>query len=74
MDKINFIAEVGVNHEGNLKSAFSHIIAAKKGGADTVKFQVYKAEKIVSRYAKSYWDKKKIKKQVNLSYSKNLMH
>ena len=40
MDKINFIAEVGVNHEGNLKSAFNHIIAAKKGGADTVKFQV----------------------------------
>ncbi len=70
MDKINFIAEVGVNHEGNLKSAFNHIIAAKKGGADTVKFQVYKAEKIVSRYAKSYWDKKKNKETSQLKLFK----
>ena len=58
MKDLNFIAEIGVNHEGKLKSAFKHVQAAKDGGAQSVKFQVYKAEKIVSRYAKSYWDKK----------------
>ena len=40
------IAEVGVNHNCSLKMAKKLIIAAKKNGADIVKFQTYKAEKL----------------------------
>ncbi len=53
-----FIAEIGVNHEANLKKAFKCIKDAKEGGAQAVKFQCYKAEKIASKYAGAYWDKK----------------
>ena len=57
-EKIYFIAEIGVNHEANIKLARKIILDAKKGGADAVKLQSYKAEKIASKYAKAYWDKK----------------
>lgn len=53
-----FIAEIGVNHEANLKKAFKCIKDAKEGGAQAVKLQCYKAEKIASKYAGAYWDKK----------------
>ncbi len=53
-----FIAEIGVNHEANLKKAFKCIKDAKDGGAQAVKLQCYKAEKIASKYAGAYWDKK----------------
>ena len=39
-----FIAEVGVNHNGDLNLAKKMILAAKKSGADAVKFQTFKAE------------------------------
>ena len=51
------IAEIGVNHEANLKKAFKCIKDAKDGGAQAVKLQCYKAEKIASKYAGAYWDK-----------------
>ena len=38
------IAEIGVNHEGNLDKAKELIKLAKEGGADAAKFQSYKAE------------------------------
>ena len=41
------IAEAGVNHEGSLKLAKKLVDLAKKGGADGVKFQTYKANKLV---------------------------
>ena len=44
-----FIAEVGVNHENNLSRAKKLIDLAKEGGADGVKFQTYKAEKIACK-------------------------
>ena len=34
---------------------------AKKGGADAVKFQTYKANSLASIYSPSYWDLKKEK-------------
>ena len=43
------IAEIGVNHGGSMKNAKKMIDLAKKGGADCVKFQTYKAEKIVKK-------------------------
>jgi len=51
MKKTFIIAEAGVNHNGNLELAKKMIDVAVKAGADAVKFQTFKAEKMVSRYA-----------------------
>jgi N-acetylneuraminate synthase/N,N'-diacetyllegionaminate synthase len=45
------IAEVGVNHNGSVKMAKRLTDAAKEVGADAVKFQAFKAERIVTKYA-----------------------
>jgi len=50
------IAEVGVNHESCMKTAMRLIDEAAEGGADAVKFQTYKAEKLASRDSPAYWD------------------
>ena len=36
-----FVAEIGVNHCGNTNLAKKMILAAKKSGADAVKFQTF---------------------------------
>jgi sialic acid synthase SpsE len=53
------IAEIGVNHEGNMGLAKRLIDEALEGGADAVKFQSYKAETIASKNSPSYWDTSK---------------
>lgn len=53
------IAEIGVNHEGNLELAKRLIDLAKEGGADAAKFQSYKAGRIASRHSPAYWDTSK---------------
>ena len=40
---INFVAEIGLNHNGSIDLAKHHIEAAKESGATTVKFQTYNA-------------------------------
>lgn len=45
-----FIADVGANHDGDLNRAFELIRLAKEAGADAVKFQNFKAKKIVSKF------------------------
>ena len=44
------IAEIGVNHNGDMNLAREMIHAAKEAGADAVKFQTFKAETLVSQY------------------------
>lgn len=46
------IAEAGVNHNGNEDLAFKLVDAAFKAGADVVKFQTFKAKKLVTKTAK----------------------
>ncbi len=46
------IAEAGVNHNGDINLAKQLIDAAATAGADYVKFQTFKADKIVSKDAK----------------------
>lgn len=53
-----FIAEIGVNHGADLKTAYNCIKLAKEGGANAIKLQCYKANKLASNLAGSYWDKK----------------
>ena len=42
------VADIAANHDGSLSRAKKLIELAKKGGADGVKFQTYKAEKIAN--------------------------
>ncbi|WP_051564572.1 N-acetylneuraminate synthase family protein [Desulfovermiculus halophilus] len=50
------IAEAGVNHEGSMELAKRLIDEAAEGGADAIKFQTYKADKIASKDSPAYWD------------------
>lgn len=45
------IAEIGVNHNGDLDLAKTLISEAKQAGADAVKFQSFKAEELVTKTA-----------------------
>ncbi len=52
MGKVIIIAEAGVNHNGDIELAKKLIDAASEAKADYVKFQTFKADKIVSKDAK----------------------
>ncbi len=51
INKTLIIAEAGVNHNGSIENAKALIDAAAEAGVDFVKFQTFKAEKLVSRKA-----------------------
>ncbi|MDD7794612.1 N-acetylneuraminate synthase [Clostridium sp. 'White wine YQ'] len=51
MNKVFIIAEAGVNHNGNIKLAKKLIDVAVEAGVDAVKFQSFKAENLVTKYA-----------------------
>jgi len=59
-----FIAEAGLNHNGDIKLAKKLIDEAKSSGASAVKFQTFQTEKFV-RKSNKYFD---LFKQAQLSY------
>ena len=53
------IAEIGINHNGDMKLAQEMIISAKENGADCVKFQSFIADKYIAPYSiKANYQKK----------------
>ena len=52
MSKVLIIAEAGVNHNGDMKTAFQLIDAAVEAQVDWVKFQTFKADRLVSKDAR----------------------
>ena len=52
MKHVTVIAEAGVNHNGSLEMAKQLVDKAVEAGVDVIKFQTFKAEKLVSKTAK----------------------
>src|SRR5262245_6697761 len=50
-DRTVVVAEVGVNHNGSVEMALSMIDAAVAAGAHVVKFQAFRSEKEISKFA-----------------------
>ncbi|OLQ76075.1 N-acetylneuraminate synthase [Photobacterium proteolyticum] len=51
MDKIYIVAEIGCNHNGDFDLAKKMVEKAKEAGVDAVKFQTFKAEQLISKFA-----------------------
>ena len=76
MNKTFIIAEIGINHGGNLKVAKKLIDSAVKSGVDAVKFQTYITEKRAEKNSPIFDILKKCELSFNdfeklNSYSKN---
>jgi N-acetylneuraminate synthase len=50
------IAEAGVHHYNSVELAKEYILQARSAGADAIKFQTYRADKLVTRWAPTYWE------------------
>ena len=50
--KVKIIAEAGINHNGSLKKALKMVDIAKQSGADSIKFQIFNAEEVVTPFGK----------------------
>jgi N-acetylneuraminate synthase len=51
VSSVYIIAEAGVNHNGDTELAFQLVDAALEAGVDAIKFQTFKAEKLVTKVA-----------------------
>lgn len=71
--KVFIIAEAGVNHNGSFSLAKKMIAAAKKAGADAVKFQTFKADNLATATApKADYQKKRDSGKTQLDMLKKL--
>jgi sialic acid synthase SpsE len=75
--KTYLIAEIGINHNGNIDTAKKLIKLAKKSGANAVKFQTFKAEKLVKEDSPQFsmFKKLELTKDMHIeliNYSKEL--
>ena len=76
MNKIKIIAEIGINHNGDIKIAKDLIDCAKKAGCDIVKFQkrdidlVYSKEQLNS-FRESPWGNTFRQQKEGIEVSKN---
>jgi len=52
----HLIAEIGVNHQGDVSRAANMISAAAAAGCSSVKLQYYRSHRIASNHASAYWD------------------
>ena len=69
INKVIIIAEAGVNHNGDFENAKKLILAAANAGADYVKFQTFKADKLVSKDAqKAEYQKANLKDEGDTQY------
>lgn len=66
MQHVLIIAEAGVNHNGSIDIAKQLVDKAVEAGVDVIKFQTFKAEKLVSKSAKqAEYQKKNIGKKTD---------
>jgi len=67
-NKCVIIAEAGVNHNGSFRIAEKLIKKAKQSGADIIKFQTYKADKLVVKKSPRFWNWSNEKKKTGTQY------
>ena len=48
------VVEAGINHNGDLETAFAMIRLAREAGADVIKFQTFRAEEFVADHTLTY--------------------
>lgn len=51
MDGIEFIAEVGINHDGSIDKAFEYVERLKNTSVDTIKFQLFNVSELCAETA-----------------------
>ena len=69
MSKTVIIAEAGVNHNGSIELAKKLVEKAKEAGVDYIKFQTFKASKLVTKAAKqAEYQQKNIGKEGDSQY------
>ena len=68
LKKPYIIAEIGSNHNGNMKICKKMIIEAKKAGSDAVKFQFFSLNNLFSQ---QYFKNNKLNKNEIIKYSLN---
>ena len=69
MKHVTIIAEAGVNHNGSIELAKKLVEKAKEAGVDYIKFQTFKASKLVTKAAKqAEYQQKNIGKEGDSQY------